>query len=160
MATIFHVFIEKVPKSYSFLQHLKMNSFQIDLVKSYLDKLIKLHVCEIFRDPVDEKQYPDYHDIIKTPMCLSQVQRKLKSRKYETLQDLQNDIKLIWSNAIKYNSENSPVGQLAKYLDELFNKKLSNIPENETEKFLLQLKKTTKKLQMTFHDLEIEMVKL
>jgi hypothetical protein len=46
-----------------------------------------------------------YCDIVKTPMNLTYVRTKVTDCKYETLQDFFQDIELIISNALLYNSD-------------------------------------------------------
>ena len=52
---------------------------------------------------------PDYCQVIKNPMNLTYVREKVSDYKYETLQDFVQDIELIISNALLYNSDpNNP----------------------------------------------------
>lgn len=76
----------------------------------------KLPSAKYFRDPVDWQKLKlwDYRDIVKTPMDLNTVVRKLASRKYETAADLRADVDLIWENAIAYNGSES---WIVKYVD-------------------------------------------
>lgn len=48
---------------------------------------------------------PDYFDFIQTPMNLTYVREKVANYSYETLQDFFQDIELIISNALVYNSD-------------------------------------------------------
>ena len=49
--------------------------------------------------------YPaDYTAFIAKPMDWEKVQRKLKKRQYDTFNDIIEDLRLIFSNALKYNS--------------------------------------------------------
>jgi hypothetical protein len=45
----------------------------------------------------------DYPEIIKEPMDLSEVEKKLLKNKYQNRLDFAKDIKLIWKNAMTYN---------------------------------------------------------
>lgn len=58
-------------------------------------------------DPVALK-IPDYFDIIKFPMDFSTVSNKLRAKEYASITDFDEDMQLIWSNAMLYN----PMGML------------------------------------------------
>jgi Bromodomain len=47
---------------------------------------------------------PDYFDVIKTPMNLTYIQRKVESMAYTTLKAFFEDVDLMISNALLYNT--------------------------------------------------------
>jgi bromodomain-containing factor 1 len=49
----------------------------------------------------------DYPTIIKNPMDLGTVKKKLKAGKYKSMNEYQDDILLIWDNCKRYNQEGS-----------------------------------------------------
>ena len=49
----------------------------------------RLDAMDIFGTPVDEEEVPGYHSVIKNPMDLSTVRRKLEDLEYETLADME-----------------------------------------------------------------------
>ena len=49
----------------------------------------------------------DYPSIVKNPMDISTIKKNLKNIKYNTLQEVLNDIQLIWDNCKLYNMEGS-----------------------------------------------------
>jgi len=49
---------------------------------------------------------PDYPEIIKEPMDLAEVEKKLLKNKYQNRLEFAKDIKLIWKNAMTYNKPN------------------------------------------------------
>lgn len=53
-------------------------------------------------------QVPDYREYIKQPMDLSTVQSKVTAMQYENLEDFHNDIHLMISNCMIYNSKDTP----------------------------------------------------
>lgn len=59
----------------------------------------------VFHSPVDPValNIPEYPNIIKHPMDLSTVQKKLRNKSYATIQDFDEDMRLIWSNAMLFN---------------------------------------------------------
>lgn len=51
----------------------------------------------------------DYCFLIKNPMDLGTVNQKLKDDRYETVEDVFDDIQLIWDNCKTYNPPNSVI---------------------------------------------------
>lgn len=50
---------------------------------------------------------PDYFDVIQEPMNLTWIQQKVERSEYNTLEAFFNDVKLLISNALRYNSDPS-----------------------------------------------------
>lgn len=92
---------------------------------SVLKELREKHhyACGWFESPVDPAQAPDYHTIIKTPMCFKWIQDKLTSRpcKYSAPQDFAADMRLVFQNAMTYNAPETPYFTDAETLKEAFN---------------------------------------
>jgi hypothetical protein len=62
-----------------------------------------------FLKPVDYKGLglDDYPMIIKHPMDISTVKKKLKASKYSTISEAMADLQLIWDNCRTYNQVGS-----------------------------------------------------
>lgn len=69
-----------------------------------------------FHSPVDPValQIPDYFSIIKKPMDLGTIKRKLAGYEYAKCKDFVDDVELVFNNTIQYNGEMSDYGQLGK----------------------------------------------
>jgi hypothetical protein len=76
----------------------------------------------VFHDPVDPVTLglPDYFDVVKTPMCLELVKKKLENAIYNDTESFARDTSLVFENAILYNGESSEVGELAKSMLDKF----------------------------------------
>ncbi|XP_041851366.1 bromodomain and WD repeat-containing protein 3 [Melanotaenia boesemani] len=70
--------------------------------KSLLNYILDCEDSEPFRQPVDPQNYPDYHDIIDTPMDFGTVKRTLEEDHYENPIELCKDARLIFANAKAY----------------------------------------------------------
>jgi len=68
---------------------------------------------------------PDYFKIIKTPMDLSTVTTRLNTGQYENAKDFEADIKQIFKNCYKFNPPGSPVHEMGKYYEEVFDREWS-----------------------------------
>jgi hypothetical protein len=61
----------------------------------------------------------DYLDIIKRPMDLNTVRRKLLATEYETPEEFASDMRQICINCYTYNPPDHDVVKLAKRLEEV-----------------------------------------
>ena len=52
-------------------------------------------------------QVPDYYDVIKHPMDLSTMKKKVEENVYSTLNDFEKDFYLVWHNATIYNHKDT-----------------------------------------------------
>ncbi|XWS76323.1 hypothetical protein CRYUN_Cryun01aG0166100 [Craigia yunnanensis] len=57
-----------------------------------------------FKEPVDACDVPDYYDIIKDPMDLKTMSKRVESEQYVTLEMFVADVKRMFANARTYNS--------------------------------------------------------
>jgi len=108
---------------------------------SYVNKLINNELAKEFVNPIylppDEMAL--YKEKCPQPMCLKDVQNNLKNKHYNHVKRWENDLKLIFQNAISYNSKNSIIGVIADYfLDkvEKYSKKISALNTRNYESFL------------------------
>ncbi|CAB9517362.1 Probable histone acetyltransferase HAC-like 1 [Seminavis robusta] len=90
----------------------------------------------VFNVPVDpvELGLPDYFDIIKKPMDLGTIHKKLDAGNYHDIDNFQADTNLTFDNAMTYNEEGSVVYDMAKELKAQFEidfKKLMSVLEAE-----------------------------
>jgi hypothetical protein len=81
-----------------------------------------------FREPVDWKGMglTDYPAVIKYPMDLSTILKKLKDEKYLKVEDVLDDLQLIWDNCKTYNPDNSWIHSVAEKLERSFKKMVKN----------------------------------
>lgn len=78
-----------------------------------------------FNAPVDTtlKGLEDYPDVIKRPMDLGTIKKRIDSGGYEGSDGYEKfaaDVRLVWENAVLYNSEESEVGRAALALSDIF----------------------------------------
>jgi len=86
-----------------------------------------LSMC--FRHPVDPDTdgAHDYSRIIKTPMDLTTVKEKMNSNTYDGIKQWEDDVKLIWENALLYNNKGTHYYYVAEKLQKIFFKKLEQL---------------------------------
>ncbi|VDO19288.1 unnamed protein product [Heligmosomoides polygyrus] len=69
----------------------------------------------IFVKPVDVEDVADYYDVIKHPMCISEMEDKVDRQEYLHPDHLLSDIRLIRDNAIEYNPANTDEGRVIRH---------------------------------------------
>ncbi|EPQ26711.1 uncharacterized protein PFL1_05690 [Pseudozyma flocculosa PF-1] len=60
-----------------------------------------------FLSKVSKRDAPDYYDVIKQPMDLGTMQKKVKAGQYKSKKQFAHDLGLIWDNCLKYNTDPS-----------------------------------------------------
>uniref|UniRef100_A0A7S0F5U8 Bromo domain-containing protein n=1 Tax=Craspedostauros australis TaxID=1486917 RepID=A0A7S0F5U8_9STRA len=86
-----------------------------------------------FREPVDWKGLGimDYPQIIKKPMDLGTVKKRISGRKYNTVFDAANDVRLVWTNCMTYNQDGSDFFVIAKRLSKLWEDKFAKFVRDQ-----------------------------
>jgi len=112
----------------------KKKKFQMELrfceyVMNEMNKTRYQGIAWPFLVPVDPValNIPTYHKIIKKPMDLSTVQKKLGEGQYENVKEFEADMRLMFSNCYRFNPETDKVHTLGKeyeaVLDEILAQK-------------------------------------
>ncbi|KAF9954404.1 hypothetical protein BGZ72_004613, partial [Mortierella alpina] len=113
-----------------------MTREQLKYCGAIIKELKKNRDAPAFLVPVDPVllNIPDYPQVVKNPMDLSTVERKLNNVEYETVDDFVNDISLIFSNCYLYNGRELPVSICAANLETAFNRLLRRMPKEQIAK--------------------------
>lgn len=97
-----------------------------EMCKPIIEELFKIpHVQGVFGCPVDPIALglADYFEVVKAPMDLGTVLRRLDGGSYRDLQNYVSDVYLTFDNAMLYNPKNTDVYLLASNLKKEFDKK-------------------------------------
>ncbi|KAG8039641.1 hypothetical protein G9C98_000370 [Cotesia typhae] len=88
-------------------------SFVLENVNS---KLKKMNEAWPFLKPVNKKLVKDYYTVIKTPMDLETIGKKIEANKYHNRNEFLRDVELILENCAQFNSFESPFTRQAEAL--------------------------------------------
>jgi len=83
-----------------------------------------------FLVPVDpiEQGAPTYFDVIKEPMDLSTISKKLSEGIYYNAEEFESDVRLMFRNCYTFNPEGTPVNVLGHKLEEHFDQRWLDKP--------------------------------
>ncbi|XP_051877105.1 bromodomain and WD repeat-containing protein 3 isoform X3 [Pristis pectinata] len=96
--------------------------------REFLNLMFQCEDSEPFRQPVDLFAYPDYRDIIDTPMDFNTVKETLEEENYETPLEFCKDVRLIFSNAKAYTpNKRSRIYSMTLRLSALFETQIKKI---------------------------------
>ncbi|KAG8447539.1 hypothetical protein GDO86_014877 [Hymenochirus boettgeri] len=112
-------------------EHLK---YCDSILKEMLSKKHAAYAWPFYK-PVDAEalELHDYHDIIKHPMDLSSVKKKMDGREYPDAQAFAADIRLMFSNCYKYNPPDHEVVAMARKLQDVFEMRFAKMPDEPPE---------------------------
>jgi transcriptional activator SPT7 len=83
-----------------------------------------------FLNRVNKREAPDYYNIIKHPMDIGTMMKKLKGLQYKSKKEFVDDLNLIWSNCLTYNTDpNHPLRKKALHLQKHSEQMLFLIPD-------------------------------
>ena len=64
-------------------------------------------IIDLFIELPDKHDWPDYYQIIKTPICMNMIKRKINRKEYHSLRQFRSDIALLCHNCKTYNEDGS-----------------------------------------------------
>ena len=102
-----------------------------------------------FKTPVDsiKLNIPDYHNIVKNPMDLGTIKKRLVNRYYWNAAECQSDFKLMFGNCYLYNKPDYDIVKMCRDLEAYYDQKIESMTgftdlEVESEKgFVVQKRK-------------------
>ncbi|RZB40813.1 bromodomain-containing protein 3-like, partial [Asbolus verrucosus] len=103
------------------------------LQKTVLKAVWTHHFAWPFRQPVDAKKLnlPDYHQIIKQPMDLGTIKKRLDNNYYWSGKECIQDFNTMFTNCYVYNKPGEDVVVMAQTLEKVFLTKVADMPKEE-----------------------------
>lgn len=117
----------------------KVHGFTTNRLQFIQQKIMKImwknRYCWPFTTPVDtdELNIPDYYNVVKNPMDLGTVKRKLDNCEYQMGDEALTDIRLVFDNCFLYNKPQDDIYFMAKQLELVFEARMKDFPDNEPE---------------------------
>ena len=105
----------------------KKKKFQLELrfcqeIINEMKKPKHHNIASPFTQPVDPValNIPHYHKLIKKPMDLSTIEKKLVGGEYENAKEFEADVRLMFANCYRFNPSTDVVHHLGKQLEAIF----------------------------------------
>lgn len=90
-------------------------------------------LSDLFLVKPSKRLYPDYYVLIKHPLAMDVVKKRITNKTYSSIRDFLEDIHLIFTNARIYNQEGSVVYRDAQTLEQLATNMYKELNPNESE---------------------------
>jgi ATP-dependent helicase STH1/SNF2 len=74
-------------------------------------------IIDPFLELPPKNDYPDYYQLIKNPICMKQIERKINKKEYQSLRQFRADISLLCNNCRQYNEDGSILYQDANLIE-------------------------------------------
>ncbi|XP_077991613.1 ATPase family AAA domain-containing protein 2-like [Glandiceps talaboti] len=84
-------------------------------LRNILTRLASDRKFKIFTRPVDLEEVPDYLDVIKTPMDMSSMMKKIDLHHYNNVKGFLDHVRLICNNALEYNPDRDPSDKIIRH---------------------------------------------
>ncbi|KAI9250326.1 Bromodomain-containing protein [Sporodiniella umbellata] len=143
---------KEVDKAFSVSE--RMLPYEKRLCIETLNKL-KKHPCAFaFLQPVDPVYFniPDYFDVIKHPMDLSAIEKKLNT--YKSKAEFISDIQLMLDNCYTYNNQTDPVCEQARELEKILKKQIVKLHTPHSNSKKAPVKRSTPKVALPMPEIE------
>ncbi|XP_058792072.1 protein polybromo-1 isoform X2 [Phymastichus coffea] len=92
-----------------------------------------LRMSEFFWTLPSRQLYPDYYKMIKNPISLLQIRKKIKRGDYGTVSEVAGDMNIVFENAKKYNIHTSRLYKFAVKLQKVMQEKVQELLEFDQE---------------------------
>ncbi|XP_058229017.1 protein polybromo-1 isoform X4 [Hemibagrus wyckioides] len=90
-------------------------------------------IAEPFLQLPSRKDYPDYFQQISQPISLQQIRDKMKNNEYESVEQMDADLNMMFENAKRYNVSNSHIYKRALKLQHILQLKRKELGRREDE---------------------------
>ncbi|XP_044157637.1 bromodomain testis-specific protein [Bufo gargarizans] len=119
------------------------------LEKVVLKTLWKHNFSWPFQQPVDAAKLnlPDYYKIIKNPMDLSTIRKRLEYNYYPRALDCTQDFNAMFTNCYIYNKPGDDIVLMAQELEKVFMQKIADMPHEEIELSVVGNRSVKKKMR-------------
>ncbi|KAF8481637.1 RSC complex protein, partial [Russula ochroleuca] len=104
------------------------------LLTGRLDKLVAKKddagnvLSNDFMELPNKKIWAIYYKTIPRPMSFEKIYKHLKRKEYSNVAQFAQDVELVFSNAMQFNEDHTPLWEAARQLKEYFSKLMSDLP--------------------------------
>ena len=88
-----------------------------------------VEICEVFMALPSKRELPDYYQSITNPISMNMIKKKIRTGDYSTVQQLAEDLDLMFNNCKSYNRQESKLWKDANKLQKVMATKLQEISD-------------------------------
>jgi len=113
--------------------HVLRSTNSLVFCQSLITRIMKLKEAAPFRGPVDpiRQRAPNYYNVIKKPMDLGTIYRRIQNKYYWKADECVQDFKQMIANCKVFNNQGDLVVMWAEVIEKEFLKNIKNMPEEE-----------------------------
>ncbi|PNS15568.1 hypothetical protein CAC42_827 [Sphaceloma murrayae] len=82
-------------------------------------------IIDPFIELPPRNDYPDYYQLIKQPICMEQIGKKINKKQYQNLKEFSRDVTLLCNNCRQYNEDGSVLFQDANLIESTCMRKIA-----------------------------------
>lgn len=90
-----------------------------EIMLNLLNQFFAIPFSLAFHRPVSTKRFPDYTNIVETPIDLTTIKTKVRHNKYTLYKDFLDDLELMKENCVKYNGAEHSLTKVAQKMVEM-----------------------------------------
>ncbi|KAK2114952.1 Bromodomain containing protein 3 [Saguinus oedipus] len=108
---------------------------QLQYMRSVVKTLWRHQCAWPFHQPVDaiKLNLPDYHQIIKHPMDMGTIKKRLENNYYWSASECMRDFNTMFTNCYTYNKPTDETVRMAQALEKTFLQEVAQMPQEEVE---------------------------
>mmetsp|Transcript_4045 Transcript_4045/g.5284 ORF Transcript_4045/g.5284 Transcript_4045/m.5284 type:complete len:875 (+) Transcript_4045:151-2775(+) len=93
----------------------------VEMCEALVDFFVLHEFASVFLEPIDPEKMglTDYEKLIKQPMDLGTIKKRLNAHYYRSAINIMTDLRLVWHNCKTYNKEGSAIWRMADHLSRL-----------------------------------------
>ena len=110
--------------------------------QNVLEQMKKHQSSWPFREPVSLDDVPDYHLVVKEPIDIKTIEKKLNNSEYRDREQFCEDILKIFRNCKIYNQPETVYFKCATELEEYITPHLTNLKEGKTDALFVEKRLT------------------
>uniref|UniRef100_A0AC35TFR1 Bromo domain-containing protein n=1 Tax=Rhabditophanes sp. KR3021 TaxID=114890 RepID=A0AC35TFR1_9BILA len=121
--------------------HRRITDPKVSMAKIWTEIFNDIKTIEFsndFNKPVNEKKVVDYYNVVKNPIDLQTIKKKIDSHFYDLRRTFLEDFKLLYDNAALYNGAASAIAMTAK---KMYDMAVEKCREDDNERRLIELEK-------------------
>jgi len=111
----------------NFVNLKKLNSQDYELIRKLFRSIQSNRNSNPFKEPIDTKSNPKYYEIVKEPMDLKMIEKKVNVRDYSSLAEFIGDVTKIFENVRYFNPGGTNMVKAAENLEQFLVKQIGPI---------------------------------